>query len=301
MSRIGKKPVPVPSNVTATISGQTVKMKGPKGELAFTVPDALKVQRTDEGIDISLLEDTKPARSKWGMSRTQVANLIKGVTEGYHQDLEIHGVGFKASMKGKDTLTLSVGYSHDVVLKIPAGVEVKEKLKAMRASIDVLTMTATPIPRTLHMSLLGLRDISNLETPPEDRIAVETRVTRFDEELIRHGILRELNRNGQAFFVHNRVNDIHLLATKLQRIVPEARIRIGHGQMPEGELEEVMYDFVNHKFDILLATTIVERLISTAPTDIGSTNPNGASTPAASGTESRLYPAAHQRFCVILR
>jgi large subunit ribosomal protein L6 len=125
MSRIGKKPVSVPSNVTATINGQTVKMKGPKGELAFTVPDSLKVERTLEGIDISLLEDTKPARSKWGMSRTQIANLIKGVTEGYSQDLEIHGVGFKASMKGKDTLTLSVGYSHDVVLKIPAGVEVK--------------------------------------------------------------------------------------------------------------------------------------------------------------------------------
>ncbi|MGO4683817.1 50S ribosomal protein L6 [Hyphomicrobium sp. 2TAF46] len=125
MSRIGKKPVPVPSNVTATIAGQTVKMKGPKGELAFTVPDALKVQRTDEGIDVSLLEDTKLARSEWGMSRTQIANLIKGVTEGYSQDLEIHGVGFKASMKGKDTLTLSVGYSHDVVLKIPAGVDVK--------------------------------------------------------------------------------------------------------------------------------------------------------------------------------
>ncbi len=125
MSRIGKKPVPVPSNVTATISGQTVKMKGPKGELAFTVPDALKVQRTDEGIDISLLEDSKLARSEWGMSRTQIANLIKGVTEGYQQDLEIHGVGFKAAMKGKDTLTLSVGYSHDVVLKVPAGVEVK--------------------------------------------------------------------------------------------------------------------------------------------------------------------------------
>ena len=83
MSRIGKKPVPVPSNVTATIAGQTVKMKGPKGELVFEVPDALKVERTDEGIDVSLLEDTKPARSMWGMSRTQIANLIKGVTDGY--------------------------------------------------------------------------------------------------------------------------------------------------------------------------------------------------------------------------
>jgi transcription-repair coupling factor (superfamily II helicase) len=138
------------------------------------------------------------------------------------------------------------------------GVDVKERLKAIRATVDVLTMTATPIPRTLHMSLLGVRDISNLETAPQDRIAVETRVARFDEELIRHGILRELNRNGQVFFVHNRVNDIDLLAAKLKRIVPDARIRIGHGQMPESKLEQVMFDFVNHKFDILLATTIVE-------------------------------------------
>jgi large subunit ribosomal protein L6 len=125
MSRIGKKPVVVPSNVTATISGQTVKMKGPKGELAFEVPDILKVEKTSHGVEIALLEETKVARSMWGTSRTRVANLIKGVTEGYSENLEIHGVGFKASMKGKDQLTLSVGYSHDVVLKIPAGVDVK--------------------------------------------------------------------------------------------------------------------------------------------------------------------------------
>ena len=125
MSRIGKKPVPVPSSVTATVSGQTVKMKGPKGELSFKVPEILKVEKTDGSVTVSLLEDNKPSRSMWGMSRTQIANLIKGVTDGYSQDLEIHGVGFKASMKGKDQLTLSVGYSHDVVLKIPAGVDVK--------------------------------------------------------------------------------------------------------------------------------------------------------------------------------
>ena len=125
MSRIGKKPIPVPSTVTATVAGQTVKMKGPKGELSFKVPEALKVEKTAEGVVISLIEDDKPSRSKWGMSRTQVANLIKGVTDGYSHDLEIHGVGFKASMKSKDSLTLSVGYSHDVVLKVPAGVDVK--------------------------------------------------------------------------------------------------------------------------------------------------------------------------------
>ncbi|MGI9456596.1 MAG: transcription-repair coupling factor, partial [Aeoliella sp.] len=138
------------------------------------------------------------------------------------------------------------------------GVEIKERLKALRAVVDVLTMTATPIPRTLHMSLLGVRAISNLETAPADRVAVETRVTRFNSELIRSALLRELNRGGQAFFVHNRVHDIRLVAERLADIIPEARIDIGHGQMPEGKLEDVMLRFVAHEFDILLATTIIE-------------------------------------------
>ncbi|TWT37398.1 Transcription-repair-coupling factor [Posidoniimonas corsicana] len=138
------------------------------------------------------------------------------------------------------------------------GVAVKERLKAMRSAVDVLTMTATPIPRTLHMALLGARSISNLETPPSNRLAVETRVTRFNEEMVRHAMLRELNRGGQAYFVHNRVHDIKAVADRLNEIVPEARIGIGHGQMPEGELEEVMVKFVAHEYDILLATTIIE-------------------------------------------
>ena len=138
------------------------------------------------------------------------------------------------------------------------GVEVKERLKALRSTVDVLTMTATPIPRTLHMSLLGVRAISNLETPPADRLAVETRVTRFSEELVRHAIMRELNRGGQCYFVHNRINDIHAVAHRLNQIVPEAQIDIGHGQMAEGELEEVMLRFVRGETDILLSTTIVE-------------------------------------------
>lgn len=125
MSRIGKKPVPVPAAVTATVDGQTVKMKGAKGELSFTLPEALKVEKTDEGIEITPREQTKQARSMWGMSRSMVQNLITGVTDGYSHTLEIQGVGFKASMKSKDQLTLSVGFSHDVVHQIPAGVEVK--------------------------------------------------------------------------------------------------------------------------------------------------------------------------------
>ncbi|MFI4873747.1 MAG: transcription-repair coupling factor, partial [Blastopirellula sp. JB062] len=138
------------------------------------------------------------------------------------------------------------------------GVEIKERLKQLRTTVDVLTMTATPIPRTLHMSLVGVRDISNLESAPQDRVAVETKVSRWGDELIRHAVLRELARGGQIYFVHNRVQDIQLIAAKLQRIVPEAKIGIGHGQMAEGALEQVMIDFVEGKFDLLLATTIVE-------------------------------------------
>jgi large subunit ribosomal protein L6 len=125
MSRIGNKPVAVPSNVTATVTGQTVKMKGPKGELSFTAPERIKVAKTAAGIEVSLNEETKLARSMWGMSRTMVANLIKGVTEGYSQTLEIQGVGFRAAMKGKDVLNMQVGYSHEINHKIPAGVDVK--------------------------------------------------------------------------------------------------------------------------------------------------------------------------------
>ena len=138
------------------------------------------------------------------------------------------------------------------------GVEVKERLKALRQIVDVLTMTATPIPRTLHMGLLGLRDISNLETPPEDRLAVETRVSRFEPELIRHAVLRELNRGGQIFFIHNRVEDIQVVARRLREIVPEVNMAVAHGQMHEDDLEQVMLNFIDRRYDMLLATTIVE-------------------------------------------
>jgi transcription-repair coupling factor (superfamily II helicase) len=138
------------------------------------------------------------------------------------------------------------------------GVELKERLKTIRSNVDVLTLSATPIPRTLHMSLIGIRDISNLETPPEDRLSIETRVVRFDDNLIRNAVMRELNRDGQVYFVHNRIQDIHAIASRLQRIAPEARLIIGHGQMPEHQLEKVMIDFIEHRYDILLATTIIE-------------------------------------------
>ncbi len=138
------------------------------------------------------------------------------------------------------------------------GVEMKERLKRACETVDVLTLSATPIPRTLHMALVGLRDISNLETPPEDRHAVQTRLARFEPELVRHAILRELNRGGQVFFVHNRVAEIYAVREQLRQIVPEARIEVGHAQMPEHELEEVMLRFLRGQVDVLVCTTIVE-------------------------------------------
>jgi transcription-repair coupling factor (superfamily II helicase) len=138
------------------------------------------------------------------------------------------------------------------------GVTHKERLKKLRAEVDVLTLTATPIPRTLHMSLMGLRDLSVIDTPPVDRLAIRTYVTRFDEELIREAIRRELHRGGQVFFVHNRVQSIDAMAEYVQSLVPEAKVAVGHGQMGEKALEEVMLAFVEGKSNVLVCSTIIE-------------------------------------------
>ncbi len=138
------------------------------------------------------------------------------------------------------------------------GVRHKERIKQMRKQVDVLTMSATPIPRTLHMSLVGLRDMSVIETPPKDRMAIQTVVAAWDEKLIQSAIEQELDRGGQVYFVHNRVDTIWEIAAKLQELVPRARITVGHGQMSEGELEKVMLKFMHHEADILVATTIIE-------------------------------------------
>jgi len=138
------------------------------------------------------------------------------------------------------------------------GVTHKEYLKKMRREVDVLTLSATPIPRTLHMSLVGVRDMSTMETPPEERLPVKTYVAEYNERLVREAILRELERNGQVFFVHNRVQSIAMVADRLQSLVPEAVVAIGHGQMPEDKLEEVVTDFSRGRVDILVCTTIIE-------------------------------------------
>ena len=138
------------------------------------------------------------------------------------------------------------------------GVAHKERIKQLRKRIDVLTMTATPIPRTLNMSLAGIRDMSVIETPPRDRLSIQTNVVKFDAAVIQRAIRTEMERGGQVYFVHNRVESIYSLASLITRLVPEARIGIGHGQMSEDALEKVMVDFVGHKYDVLLATTIIE-------------------------------------------
>jgi transcription-repair coupling factor (superfamily II helicase) len=138
------------------------------------------------------------------------------------------------------------------------GVAHKERLKEMRKNVDVLTMSATPIPRTLHMSLVGLRDMSVIETPPKDRLAIQTSVAPFSETLVQRVVEEEIARDGQVFFVHNRVESIHSLASMITRLIPKARVVVGHGQMRENELERVMLKFIRGEADILLSTTIIE-------------------------------------------
>ena len=138
------------------------------------------------------------------------------------------------------------------------GVTHKEKIKNLKKNVDVLTLTATPIPRTLHMSLIGVRDISVIETPPEERHPIQTYVVEYNEQLIRDGIMRELNRGGQVYFVYNRVETIGEMASYISKLVPEGRVAIAHGQMTERELEKVILNFVKNEIDILVCTTIIE-------------------------------------------
>ena len=138
------------------------------------------------------------------------------------------------------------------------GVAHKEKLKQLKKKVDVMTLSATPIPRTLNMSLLGMRDMSVIETPPRDRLAINTQVVQFSESVIKSAIELELSRNGQIFFIHNRVETIEAIAALVQKIVPNARIAVGHGQMNEKVMEQTMLDFIDYKYDVLVATTIIE-------------------------------------------
>ena len=159
-------------------------------------------------------------------------------------------------------LSKDVGYKDLGLLIIDEeqrfGVTHKEKIKKLRENVDVLTLTATPIPRTLHMSLIGIRDMSVLEEAPQDRMPIQTYVMEYNDEMVREAIGRELSRGGQVYYVYNRVNDIADVAGRIQRLVPEANVSYAHGQMNERQLEDIMYDFINGDIDVLVSTTIIE-------------------------------------------
>lgn len=138
------------------------------------------------------------------------------------------------------------------------GVRHKERIKQYRTTVDILTLSATPIPRTLNMSLIGIRDISVINTPPMDRRSVRTRLIKFSDYIIKEAISREMRRQGQVYFIHNRVESIYYIGEYLNKLLPEARVGIAHGQMAEKNLERIMFDFINREYDVLLATTIVE-------------------------------------------
>ena len=190
------------------------------------------------------------------LSRFQSAREVKDIVTGLRS-------GTVDVVIGTHKLLQHTKDFHDVGLVIVDeehrfGVRHKEVIKSLRSEIDVLTLTATPIPRTLNMALGGLREMSLIATPPAERLAVKTFVSEWNDVVIREACLREIKRGGQVYFIHNRVEDIGRIEQRLEELVPEANIRIGHGQMPERELEQVMLDFYHRRFNILLCTTIVE-------------------------------------------
>ena len=190
------------------------------------------------------------------LSRFQSAKEVKGIVAGLQS-------GAVDIVIGTHRLLQHTKDFHDVGLVIVDeehrfGVRHKETIKSLRSEVDVLTLTATPIPRTLNMALGGLREMSLITTPPAERLAVKTFVSEWNDVVIREACLREIRRGGQVYFIHNRVEDIGRIEQQLEKLVPEARIRIGHGQMPERELEQVMLDFYHRRFNVLLCTTIVE-------------------------------------------
>ncbi len=190
------------------------------------------------------------------LSRFQSAKAAKSIVEGMRAGTVDVVIGTHRLLQHtkdlKDVGLVIIDEEHRF------GVRHKEAIKSLRSQIDILTLTATPIPRTMNMALGGLRDMSLITTPPADRLAIKTFVTEWNDVLVREAFLREIKRGGQVYFIHNRVEDIAAVAERLGKLVPEASIRIAHGQMPERELEQVMLDFYHRRFNVLLCTTIIE-------------------------------------------
>jgi transcription-repair coupling factor (superfamily II helicase) len=222
-------------------------------QVAVLVPTTLLAQQHGQNFRDRFAE--WPVRVEV-LSRFQSAKEVKNIVAGLRS-------GAVDVVIGTHRLLQHTKDFHDVGLVIideehRFGVRHKETIRSLRSQVDVLTLTATPIPRTLNMALGGLREMSLITTPPAERLAVKTFVAEWNDVVIREACLREIKRGGQVYFIHNRVEDIGRIEQQLEKLVPEAKIRIGHGQMPERELEQVMLDFYHRRFNVLLCTTIVE-------------------------------------------
>jgi transcription-repair coupling factor (superfamily II helicase) len=240
----GKTEVAVRAAFKAVMDGKQVAFLAPTTILAFQHAKTLRERFAGFPIAVDMVSRFRTKQEQ----KDTLANLAAGkvdVIVGTHRLLS------------KDVVFKDLGLLV-VDEEQRFGVSHKERIKQMRKKVDVLTMTATPIPRTLNMSLVGIRDMSIIETPPKDRLSIQTNVVKFDSEVIGRAVKNELSRGGQIYFVHNRVESIFSIGNLLQRLVPEAKIVIGHGQMGEDELERAMLTFVERRADILLATTIVE-------------------------------------------
>lgn len=240
----GKTEVAIRAAFKAVMDGKQVAVLVPTTVLAQQHFNTFRERMADYPIRVELLSRFRTRREQQRVVR-DLANGSVDIVIGTHRLLQ-DDIAFK-------DLGLVV-----IDEEQRFGVLHKEKFKQLRTLVDVLTLTATPIPRTLYLALAGARDMSTIQTPPQDRLPVETIVCEYDERVIRGAILRELNRGGQVYFLHNRVMTIELMADRLRRLVPEARLVVGHGQMRSEELEEVMTRFVNGEADVLLSTTIVE-------------------------------------------
>lgn len=240
----GKTEVALRAAFKAIMDGKQVAFLVPTTILAQQHYNTIKERFGSFPVNIGLL------------SRFRTPNQQKAVIDGLRKGLVDIVVGthrlLSKDVKFKDLGLLIVDEEQRF------GVRHKESLKKLKENVDVLTLTATPIPRTLHMSLIGIRDMSVIDEPPEERYPVETYVVEFNEQMIREAILKEIERGGQVYFVYNRVENIEKIAMRLRKLVPEADITIGHGQMSEKELENVMIDFISNKYNVLVCTTIIE-------------------------------------------
>ncbi len=240
----GKTEVAMRAAFKAVIDGKQVAVLAPTTVLAFQHCNTFRQRFTAFPVRIQLLSRFRnPREQKQVIGELEAGQL--DIVIGTHRLLS-------KDVQFKDLGLVIVDEEQRF------GVTHKERLKALKTRVDVLTLTATPIPRTLNMALLGLRDMSTIETPPKNRLAIQTSVVKYSGDVIRSAIELELARNGQVYFVHNRVETIHSVAAMVQQLVPRARIGVAHGQMSERDLEQVMLRFVQDELDVLVATTIIE-------------------------------------------